>query len=271
MSGSTIIHNTGEVMSAILFDLDGVLYECDRVIAGAAATIHWFNQNKIPHLFLTNTTSKSRSALVEKLAGFGIESKQQDFLTPPVAATQWLHTNRLNDIALFLPEETRAEFADFNLLPDESANIAAVVIGDLGEQWTFDTMNTIFRILHNNPRCKLIALGMTRYWRAPAGLQLDVGPMIKAFEYATGTRAIVTGKPAAAFYQAAISLLGPQDDIVMIGDDIHGDIEAAQKTGLKALLVRTGKFTEADLELGITPDTILASIAELPAWWQANM
>jgi len=112
---------------------------------------------------------------------------------------------------------------------------------------------------------------MTRYWKTSSGLQLDVGPMIKAFEYATGIDAIVTGKPAQAFFQAAVTLLGKQENIVMIGDDIRGDIEAAQHAGLKAIQVRTGKFSESDLASGITPDVILDSVATLPEWWQSNM
>jgi len=141
-------------MSAILFDLDGVLYESDNPIEGAADTINWFNKNSIPHLFLTNTTSKSRLELVTKLAGFGITSKKEDFLTPPVAAKQWLQTNNINSIALFVPETTKEEFSDFNLISDERNNIGAVVIGDLGEQWTFETMNKIFRTLINNYRLR---------------------------------------------------------------------------------------------------------------------
>jgi HAD superfamily hydrolase (TIGR01458 family) len=258
-------------MSAILFDLDGVLYESSKTIVGAADTINWFNKNNIPHLFLTNTTSKSRLELVKKLADLGIESKKEDFLTPPVAATQWLQTNNFNNIAVFVPETTKEEFSDFNLITDENHDVDAVVIGDLGEQWTFNIMNQIFRILINNAKIKLIALGMTRYWRTATGLQLDVGPMIKAFEYATGIDAIVTGKPAKEFFQAAVTLLGTQDNIVMIGDDIRGDIEASQHAGLKAIQVRTGKFTEQDLELGITPDAVLESIAFLPEWWESNM
>jgi len=258
-------------MPAILFDLDGVLYEGDNPIEGAADTINWFNKNSIPHLFLTNTTSKSRLELVTKLAGFGIESKKEDYLTPPVAANQWLQTNNINSIALYVPDTTKEEFSEFNLVTDENKNVGAVVIGDLGERWTFEIMNRIFRALINNPQTKLIALGMTRYWRTAAGLQLDVGPMIKAFEYATGIDAIVTGKPAKAFFQAAVTLLGTQDNIVMIGDDIRGDIEASQHAGLKAIQVRTGKFSESDLESGITPDVILDSVAALPEWWQSNM
>jgi len=258
-------------MSAILFDLDGVLYEGDRPIDGAVETISWFNKNRIPHLFLTNTTSKSRAELVSKLAAFGIETDIENFLTPPVAAKQWLQANTLNRIALFVPESTGEEFSAFDLVANENNDVDAVVVGDLGTQWTFDRMNQVFRTLINNPEAKLVALGMTRYWRAEAGLQLDVGPMIKAFEYATGTQAVITGKPAQAFFQAAVNLLGKSGIIFMIGDDIRGDIEASQQAGLKAIQVRTGKFSESDLELGITPDAILDSVADLPSWWQSNI
>jgi phospholysine phosphohistidine inorganic pyrophosphate phosphatase len=258
-------------MSAILFDLDGVLYEGDRPIEGAADTVNWFNKNNIPHLFLTNTTSKSRADLVKKLADLGITSKEKDFLTPPVAARQWLQTRGLNKIALYVPETTREEFSGFDLIADEDSDVDAVLIGDLGEQWTFAIMNKVFRTLINNPRAILIALGMTRYWRTTSGLQLDVGPMIKAFEYATSSNAVVTGKPAKEFFQAATGMLGNSGNIMMIGDDIRGDIEASQQAGLRAILVRTGKFSDTDLELGITPDVVLDSVASLPEWWQSNM
>ena len=54
-------------MQALLFDLDGVLYQGNRVLDGAVETIQWCERRKIPHLFVTNTTSKPRSALVERL------------------------------------------------------------------------------------------------------------------------------------------------------------------------------------------------------------
>ncbi len=204
-----------------------------------------------------------------------LNQKYKIFLPPPVAAKQWLQSNNLNNIVLFVPNATKEEFSDFNLIAEHknitNTHIDAVVIGDLGKQWTFKIMNQIFRLLTNNPQAKLIALGMTRYWRSASGLQLDVGPMIKAFEYATGINAIVTGKPAIAFFQAAVCLLSEQDDIVMIGDDIRSDIEAAQQAGLKAILVRTGKFTEQDLCSDISPDAILDSIASLPDWWKTNI
>ena len=71
--------------------------------------------------------------------------------------------------------------------------------------------------------------------------------------------------------KAAADLLGmPPTELVMIGDDIRGDIEGAQKAGIPGLLVRTGKFSPADLKLGIEPAAVLDSVATLPDWWRTR-
>lgn len=260
-------------MTAILFDLDGVLYEGDRAIAGAAAVIDWFARRNIPHLFLTNTTSRPCSALVEKLAGFGIHSDADNFLTPSIAASHWLKQHVTGHVALFTPAATRTDFTGLQLCDDTAeTGAAAVVIGDLGEAWNFTTLNRAFRLLQSNPDAKLVALGMTRFWRAADGLRLDTAPFVKALQCATGREVVVLGKPALAFYQTAIGMLKQQPaDTVMIGDDIRSDIEGAQQAGLRTILVGTGKFQRSDLELGITPDAFIDTVATLPDWWQTNI
>ncbi len=257
-------------MRAILFDLDGVLYQGEHALAGAAEAVRWVQQGGIPHLFLTNTTSRPRAALVDKLAGFGVHTDAEHLLTPPVAAARWLAEHAAGPLALFVPEATRADFAAFAQLAPDHEGAAAVVLGDLGEAWDFATLNRAFRLLMAPSRPPLVALGLTRYWQAGERLLLDVGPFVKGLEYAAGVEAVVTGKPAAAFYRAALDILGVAAvDTLMIGDDIRGDIEGAQAAGLKAWLVRTGKFRPEDLELGVRPDAVLESVAELPGRWQA--
>ncbi len=248
---------------AILFDLDGVLYEGDRPVPGAAEAVAAIRARGVPHLFLTNTSSRPRGALVEKLAGMGIPVAETDLFTPPVAARAWLETHGYRAITLFVPEATRGEFQGLPL--SEGGTADAVVVGDLGMAWDFQTLNRAFRLLMANPDCALVALGLTRYWRAEDGLQLDVGPFVKALEYATGRSAVVMGKPAAPFFEAALERLGTSaQEAVMVGDDIRGDIEAAQKLGLRGVLVRTGKFRPADLESGVTPAAVIDSVADLP-------
>lgn len=256
-------------MQAILFDLDGVLYEGDSAIPGAADTVRWFQSHDIPHLFLTNTSSRPRSALVDKLAGFGIDASVDDFLTPPAAALQWMQHHCDRPIALFIPDATKQEFKGFHITED-SDDVCAIVIGDLGHDWSFDKLNLAFEMLMKNPDAHLIALGMTRYWKTDSGLQLDAGPFVTALEYATGRKPVVMGKPAKKFYQAALAKLAAHaDQTIMIGDDIVGDIKAANKHGFHTVFVRTGKYTKADLTLGIEPDTIIESVKDLPGYWQS--
>ena len=80
---------------------------------------------------------------------------------------------------------------------------------------------------------------------------------------------MVLGKPADAFFNAALDILDSKaETTVMIGDDIRGDVEGAQKAGLHAVLVRTGKYRDSDLDLGITPDAVLDSIMDFPDWYK---
>jgi phospholysine phosphohistidine inorganic pyrophosphate phosphatase len=146
-----------------------------------------------------------------------------------------------------------------------------VVVGDLGEQWDYRTLNRAFRLLHRNPEAQLVALGMTRYWLATEGISLDVAPFVAALEHATGRKAVVLGKPAEPFFQAAVQKLGvPAAQLLMVGDDIETDIGGAQAAGLKGALVKTGKFRPADLQGRIKPYTVLDSVADLPKWWPVS-
>jgi HAD superfamily hydrolase (TIGR01458 family) len=253
----------------VLLDLDGVLYVGDSPVPGAADAVDWLMGEGIPFRFLTNTSSRPRSSIAEKLSGMDISASEDDILTPAVAARSWLQDHSAGRPALFVPDATASEFADLDPLPDDvEEGAAAVVVGDLGEAWDFATFNRAFRLLTAEPRPTLVALGLTRYWRADDGLRLDAGAFVRALEYAAGTTAVVTGKPDEAFYRTAIDGLGlDADDVVMVGDDIRSDVEGAQRSGLTGVLVRTGKFAPADLDGDVTPDEVLDSIADLPEWW----
>ena len=73
-------------------------------------------------------------------------------------------------------------------------------------------------------------------------------------------------------FESALGLLNAEaNNAIMIGDDIVGDIEGAQKAGIPAILVKTGKYREQDLSGDIKPDVVLDSIANLPTWWADNI
>src|SRR6202035_5877170 len=121
-------------MQAVLFDMDGVLYNSGEAIEGAAEVLEWVRARRIPHLFVTNTSSRGRDALIEKLAGFGVPATKDEILTPAAAAAQWLRLDGNGPVALFVKPSLRDEFGGLAVV-DENAERGAqyVVIGDLGE------------------------------------------------------------------------------------------------------------------------------------------
>jgi phospholysine phosphohistidine inorganic pyrophosphate phosphatase len=256
-------------MHGLLIDLDGVVYIEDTVVPGAPEALDWLRQHGLPHVFVTNTSSRPRSALVEKLGGMGISVTPESILTPPVIANRWLRKRAPGPSALFVPEATRTEFDGLPILPDDAeAGAASVVIGHLGPAWNYATLNRAFRLLMAEPRPALVALGMTRFARTASGLDLIVAPFVVALEHAAGCKAVVLGKPATAFFETAAEMLGyPPAALAMLGDDIVTDVAGAQKAGLKGVIVKTGKFRPSNLDQGITPDGTIASLADLPTWW----
>ena len=129
----------------ILFDLDGVLYNDSELIPGAVETVQWVLDHRIPYLFVTNTTSHSRVALVDMLTRLGVVASESEILTPAVAAAEWLRSQSAAEIALFVRASARPEFAGLSCLPEHAEHGAAyVVVGDLGEQWDYRTLNRAF-------------------------------------------------------------------------------------------------------------------------------
>jgi len=224
------------------------------------------------HRFVTNTSSKPRRSLVERLCRLGLSASAEQIFAPPVAARDYLAARGATPVALFVPDATREDFEGLECLRETAEHGArSVVIGDIGEAWNFTTLNRAFRLLMAEPRPILIALGMSRYAQGDTGLVLDVAPFIKALEYAAECEAVVMGKPAKAFFEAALRVLGAKPtETVMIGDDIHSDVAGAQAAGLTGILVRTGKFRTADLDGAVRPDVVLGSVADLPGWWDKH-
>jgi HAD superfamily hydrolase (TIGR01458 family) len=251
--------------SAFLFDLDGTLYTDAGAIPGAVEALAKLRRRGVPFRFVTNTTRRSRRLLAERLRSYGFAVEPHEIITAVMSGVAMLKERKARRIAACVAPETLEDFADFEL---ESVEPEAVVVGDLGDAWDFARLNRAF--LHLMAGAELIALQRDRYWLRSDGLALDAGPFVAALEYATGKTATLCGKPSAAFYRTALATLGAGTverprDIVMVGDDLWGDVQGAQQAGLTAWMVRTGKFREEVLAAsGITPDRIIGSVAELP-------
>ena len=152
----------------------------------------------------------------------------------------------------------------------------AVVVGLAPSLFTYDNLNTAFRILvgeHETQRSTpfisksqqqipLIASHKAKYIRSgDGGLSLGPGPFVAALETASGREALVVGKPTRDFFEMVIGNFvqdeptPPRDDpgrIAIIGDDIEADLGGgAVQLGLWRVL---GTCTHAMLFFLLNPD-----------------
>ncbi len=251
----------------LLIDIDGVLITDSQRLTGAAETIQFLNDSQFPYLLVTNTTRKSRITIWHQLKRVGISVDESQIHTAPLAAVSWLKNKGTQNIFLLLSGSAVKDFKDFKIT---SGNTEYVVIGDMGQDLTFERLNTAFRLIMRG--AKIIALQKNRYWQTGEGLTMDAGAVVAALEYASRKRALVIGKPRKDFFLEAAHTLGiPPDNLAMIGDDLESDIQGAQEAGLMGIAVKTGKFRETELKQSkIKPDKILKSIAELPDFIMQN-
>ncbi|HEU4680438.1 MAG TPA: HAD-IIA family hydrolase [Gemmatimonadales bacterium] len=250
-------------------DLDGTLYTGAAAIPGAPETLSRLRKQGVPHCLVTNTTSRSRAMVIERLLGYGFDVSADEVFTATLAGAELAKAAGQRRVAPFVPEPALEDLTELELGGGTSGrplkgNPDAVVVGDLGERWTYGLLQEAFDYLMAG--ASLIALSRDRYWLRDRSLALDAGPFVAALEFATGKSAAVAGKPSPAFYAAALRSLGldPTAPAAMVGDDLWSDIQGAQGAGLQGWLVRTGKYREDALrQSGILPDRILDSIAGL--------
>ncbi len=234
------------MIKAVLLDLSGVIYVGNRVLPGALEAVARLRDAGLPIRFLTNSTRTPKRGILEKLQGMGLEISEDELFTPAAAARDWLIRNKRSPYLLIHPNLAE----DFQGLPDRAEK--AVVIGDAGKSFTYDSLNAAFRVFDG---AEFLALANNRTFKdKDSRLSLDAGPFVAALEFATRRKATVLGKPSREFFNAALESMDcAAEDAVMVGDDAEMDVAGALTAGVGyGLLVRTGKYV-AGVEKTVNP------------------
>jgi len=248
-------------IKGILFDLDGVLYVGSNAIEGAVAAVQKIRASGLKCRFVTNTSTLSLASLQQKMNAMGFSVAAEEIISAPQAALLYLKQQQQPVCHLLLADDVKQDFKEFRL----SENTADfIVVGDIGNAWTYPLLNDVFNSLMRG--AKLIAIHKNRFWQTEQGLQMDIGGFIEGLEYASGSKAMLIGKPAVDFFQIALQDIGLNPgEVAIIGDDIDADVGGGQQAGLTGILVKTGKYRASYAVLSaIRPNLILNSIINLP-------
>jgi HAD superfamily hydrolase (TIGR01458 family) len=242
-------------IEGIMLDLDGTLYVGDEPVAGAREAIERLRRSGLVVRYVTNTTRMPRRAVVERMRALGFVAEEEEVFTPAWAASRLIGGRS----CLALVNESLHEDLGGARLTEDSPEV--VLVGDLGEGFTYSRLDAAFRCLMEG--AKLVALQKNRYWQNSGGLSLDAGPFVAALEYASGKEAVVVGKPEESFFGFALEDMGlGAHEVAMVGDDAEADVAGAKRARLSGIQVRNGKWRPGGDVGGA--DLVLESVADLP-------
>jgi HAD superfamily hydrolase (TIGR01450 family) len=107
----------------IVFDLEGVLHVGYRPLPGASETLAALDQAGLPHVILTNTTSKTRATISARMGEIGMSYPAERIVTAASATVAFLQRRHAGRRVLLLAE------------PAAFAEVAAAGGIELVERW----------------------------------------------------------------------------------------------------------------------------------------
>ncbi len=227
-------------IKGILVDLDGTLYFKGNPIPGSIEAVSKLKEMGIKLLFLTNTDSKTPISILKMLQGFGFLIEMEEIFTPIIALKKYLSNNLDKKSYIISTKEVAKEFKEYiqikgSEIPD------FVIISDFHDNWDVHRLNSAFKYVLKG--AKLLGTQGNKYYLNLNGNPvIDTGAFVQMIANAAKTTPKIFGKPSKEYFFHALNKLDLKpNEVIVVGDDIESDIQGAINSGIKGVLVKTGK------------------------------
>lgn len=252
-------------INLFLFDMDGTLYLGDNLFDFTKELLAQIKAKGKRYMFMTNNSSKSVSAYIEKLKKLGIEADKGDFITSSQATAFYLKKHH-KDARLYVcgTKSLKQELSENGFTVTENiGEVDCIVMGydtelDYKKLWDVSYVLTTREIPY-------IATNPDYVCPTEWGSVPDCGSVCDMIFNATGKRPLFIGKPEPLMPQLAMEQYGykPQETAV-IGDRIYTDVKSGVNAGALAVLVMSGETTKEILEASdVKPDLVLEDASEI--------
>ena len=248
-----------------LFDMDGTLYLGDRLFDFSAQLLEKIKQKGCRYMFMTNNSSKSVSAYIEKLFKMGIKANYEDFVTSAQATAYYLKKNHPNKVLYVCGTRSlKQELQENGFVVTEDTQKAQCIIMGFDTELTFRKLHDVSYMLSTR-EIPYIATNPDYVCPTEFGSVPDCGSVCDMIFNATGKRPIVVGKPEPLMPQLAMELTGcSPSETVVVGDRIYTDIKCGLNAGTVTILVLSGETTREILEASTEkPHHVLNDCSEL--------
>lgn len=252
-----------------LFDMDGTLYLGSRLFDFTKELLEAIKSAGKQYAFITNNSSKSAAAYVEKLGNMGIPAKEEEFLTSSQATAHYLNIHhRGKTLYVFGTRSLKDELNAAGFRITEDLNEVECIVMGFDTELTFKKLEDVCRILAARD-VPYIATNPDYVCPTEFGSVPDCGSVCDMIFNATGKRPFVIGKPSPLMIELAMEKFGstPQKTAV-VGDRMYTDIKSGAAAGALGVLVMSGETTaemiaEMIADAAEKPDIVLGDAGEI--------
>ena len=215
--------------------------------------------------FLTNNSSRSVEAYVEKFTRLGVATEAADFLTSVDVLIHYLREHGGEDRRYYVcgTESMKSQLRAAGFTVAERREDANALLMGLDTELTFQKLEDACILLGQG----IPYLATNPDWVCPTayGFVPDCGSVCEMLWRATSRRPIVIGKPEPLMPQLAmLEASVSAQETLLVGDRIYTDIASGANAGIDTLLVLSGETKEEDLPTADPqPTFVLPDVAAL--------
>lgn len=248
---------------SFICDMDGVMYQGDRLIPGAKNFVRRLVDGNHRFLFLTNNSQQTPLDLQRKLESLGIQVGIDHFYTSAMATASFLNSQRPSGTAYVIGDAglTHALYEVGYSITDRNPDY--VVLGTT-RSYDFQRIEKAINLIRDGAR--FIATNPDLTGPVEEGIAPACGSLAAPIQLATGKRPYFVGKPNPLMMRMALRRLGDHsENTFMVGDNMETDIIAGTETGMRTILVLSGVTARPDVDLyAYQPTDIYEDVGAIP-------
>jgi len=260
-------NNLLKKIQCFALDMDGTFYLSDAILEGSIDFLKKLEETGRSFVFLTNNSSKSRSAYYKKLAEMGVTVAEKQMVSSGQATVRYLNREYPGKRVFLLGNPVLAEeFCQGGICLDDKT--PEVVVTAFDTTLDYAKMCAVCDFVRDG--LPFIATHPDYNCPVEGGFVPDIGA-IHAFIHASTGRMpdAIVGKPYAEIMNCALEQAGfSATETAMVGDRLYTDIAVGKNVpGLTTILVLSGESVLEDVESAeVKPNLIfdnLGAIAKL--------
>ncbi len=254
-----------ESINLFLFDMDGTLYLGDRLFDFTIELLQKIKAKGKKYMFMTNNSSKSVSAYIEKLGKLGIKATKEDFITSSQATAYYLKKHHAN-ARLYVcgTKSLKEELKENGFTVTENIDEVDCIVMGYDTELNYKKLWDVSYMLTTRD-LPYIATNPDYVCPTEWGSVPDCGSVCDMIFNATGKRPLFIGKPEPLMPMLAMEQYGytPKETAV-IGDRIYTDVKSGLNAGAVSVLVMSGETTKEILDASPDkPDIVLKDASEI--------